>query len=123
MSRRQFLTRTSMAFAGSVLYSFTGGSPIRKVTSTGAPPPGIDTRWPIQRVIYLMLENRSFDNLFGRYGKGSDGATVGNDLGREVPLGPCPQWLSGDLPHDHAAAINCINGGALDNFAGGLYGP
>src|SRR5205085_11040658 len=82
----------------------------------------VDTQWPIQRVVYLMLENRSFDNLFGKYGKGSNGTTVGNDYGREVPLGPGPQWLSGDLPHDDAAAINCLNGGQLNGFAGGAYG-
>jgi phospholipase C len=121
MSRRQFLTRSSMAVAGGVLFSCTGGMTIPKITETGAPP-AIETRWPISRVIYLMLENRSFDNLFGKYGKGSDGATTGVNLGQEAPLGPCPQWLAGDLPHDHAAAINCLNGGKLDGFAGGAYG-
>jgi phospholipase C len=119
MSRRQFLTRSSMAFAGSVLFSCTGGKPVPRITDT---VPAIETRWPISRVVYLMLENRSFDNLFGKYGKGANGATVGVDLGAEVPLGPCPQWLAGDLPHDHAAAINCLNGGKLDGFAGGIYG-
>jgi phospholipase C len=110
-----------MAFAGSVLFSCTGRKPVPKITETGAAP-AVDTQWPISRVVYLMLENRSFDNLFGKYGKGSDGATVGLDLGKEVPLGPCPQWLAGDLPHDHAAAINCLNAGKLDGFAGGIYG-
>jgi phospholipase C len=124
MSRREFLTRSSMAFAGSVLVACTSDNPTpKKIVRSGTPPVGIDTQWPIQRVVYLMLENRSFDNLFGKYGKGSNGTTVGNKLGQEVPLGSCPQWLSGDLPHDHAAAINCINGGQLDNFAGGIYGP
>ncbi|MDP9295556.1 MAG: hypothetical protein M3O88_02525, partial [Actinomycetota bacterium] len=118
MSRRQFLTRSSMAFAGSVLFSCTGGKPVPKITDT---VPAIETRWPISRVVYLMLENRSFDNLFGKY-PGANGATVGVDLAKEVPLGPCPQWLAGDLPHDHAAALNCLNGGKLDGFAGGAYG-
>jgi phospholipase C len=108
-----------MAFAGSVLFSCTGGKPVPKVSDT---VPAIDTRWPISRVVYLMLENRSFDNIFGRYGRGSDGATVGVDLGRERPLTACPQWLAGDLPHDHAAALNCLNDGKLDGFAGGIYG-
>ena len=68
-----------------------------------------------------MLENRSFDNLFGRF-PGVNGTTVGVKWGKETPLIRCPDWLPGDLPHDYAAALNCLNGGKLDGFAGGVYG-
>ena len=34
----------------------------------------------------------------------------------------CPDWLPGDLPHDRAAALSCLNGGKLDGFADGAYG-
>ena len=68
-----------------------------------------------------MMENRSFDNLFGRF-PGVNGTTVGVKSGEEVPLIKCPDWLPGDLPHDRAAALNCLNGGKLDGFAGGEYG-
>ena len=30
--------------------------------------------------------------------------------------------MPGDLPHDRAAALNCMNGGAMDGFGGGKYG-
>ena len=119
VSRRRFLTRSAMAVAGGVLFSCTGGRPIPRVTDT---TPRIDTRWPIKRVIYLMLENRSFDNIFGKF-PGANGATRGVALGHEVPLTRCPDWLPGDLPHDHAAALNDLNGGAMDGFNGGIYGP
>jgi hypothetical protein len=56
-------------------------------------------------VIYVMLENRSFDNLFGRF-PGANGATTGLKFGEEVPLIPAPHWLPGDLPHDRAAHLN-----------------
>ena len=118
LSRREFLTTSAAAVAGGVLFSCTGG---RRVPRVDDVTPTIETRWPIKRVVYLMLENRSFDNLFGRY-PGANGATVGDDAGKEVPLIACPQWLPGDIPHDHAAALNCLNGGRMDGFGGGIYG-
>jgi phospholipase C len=116
--RRTFLQRSAMAVAGGVLFSCTGGSTITRVSDA---TPAIDTRWPIKRVVYLMLENRSFDNLFGRF-PGANGTTVGVANGKEQPLIVCPDWLPGDLQHDRAAAYNCINGGNLDGFGGGAWG-
>src|SRR5437588_6679682 len=118
-SRREFLSRSAMAVAGGVLASCTGSTPIPHF---GDRVRTIDTRWPIKRVIYLMLENRSFDHLFGRY-PGVNGATTGVRDGREVQLTHCPQWLPGDIPHDYLAALRCLNGGKMDGFATGPYGP
>jgi len=119
VSRRRFLQRSAMAVAGGVLFSCTGGRVIRSVAPS--PTTSIDTRWPIKQVIYVMMENRSFDNLFGRF-PGVNGTTVGVKSGEEVALIKCPDWLPGDLPHDRAAALSCLNGGKLDGFAGGAYG-
>ncbi|MEX2274453.1 MAG: alkaline phosphatase family protein [Actinomycetota bacterium] len=123
VSRREFLTTSAMAFAGGVLYACTGGDQrsARVSATPSATAAATDTQWPIKRVIYLMLENRSFDNIFGRY-PSANGVTSGVDLGREVPLIDCPQWLPGDIPHDHAAARNCLNDGRMDGFGGGAYG-
>jgi phospholipase C len=107
-----------MAVAGGVLFSCTGGRPVPRVTDV---TPTIDTRWPIKRVIYVMLENRSFDNLLGRF-PGANGATVGVSAGLETPLIRSPDWLPSDLPHDRAAALNCLNDGKLDGFGGGEWG-
>lgn len=82
----------------------------------------LDTKWPIKRVVYLMLENRSFDHLFGRF-PGANGTTVGVRDGQEVPLTQAPEWLPGDLPHDRAAGLSSVNGGKMDGFALGIYGP
>jgi phospholipase C len=119
VSRRRFLQRSAMAVAGGVLFSCTGGRVIRSVAPS--PTTSIDTRWPIKQVIYLMLENRSFDNLFGKF-PGVNGATTGVAYGKEQPLIVCPDWMPGDLPHDRAAALNCMNGGSMDGFGGGKYG-
>jgi phospholipase C len=125
-SRREFIHRGAAAAAGLFVSSCTS-----KTTGTLAPVRptfatrdvvDIDTRWPIKRVVYVMLENRSFDNMFGRF-PGVNGATMGVNLGEEVPLTHCPEWLPGDLPHDRAAALNSLAGGNMDGFALGAFGP
>ena len=119
LTRRRFLSRSAMALAGGVLFSCTGGRTIPRVTDSVST--AIETQWPIKRVIYVMLENRSFDNLFGRF-PGVERARVGVNYGVEQPLIDCPDWLPGDLPHDRAAALNCLHGGQLDGFGNGTYG-
>jgi phospholipase C len=118
VSRRRFLERSAMAVAGGVLFACTGG---KRVPVVDDPTPAIQTRWPIKRVVYLMLENRSFNNLFGKF-PGVTGSTMGVDNGVEKPLIRCPDWLPGDIPHDLSAHIACTNDGAMDGFAGGAYG-
>jgi phospholipase C len=122
-SRRRFLRTTGLAVAGATLYACTGGGrkvPVVAPTAT-ASVTATETRWPIKRAIYVMLENRSFDNLFGRY-PGANGATTGVKFGQEVPLMPAPHWLPGDLPHDRAAHLNDVNGGTYDGFGIGQFG-
>jgi phospholipase C len=117
VSRRRFLERSAYAVAGGVLFACTGGRITPRVDD---PTVAIDTRWPIKRVVYVMLENRSFNNLFGRF-PGVTGTRVGVSAGREVPLGRCPDWLPGDLPHDRWAHLLHTNGGRMDGFASGAY--
>ncbi len=118
VSRRRFLRRSAMAVAGGVLFACTGG---RRIPSIGDRTRAIDTRWPIKRVVYLMLENRSFNNLFGTF-PGVTGSTIGVENGVEKPLIRCPDWLPGDIPHDLAAHRFCVNGGRMDGFGTGMYG-
>jgi len=122
VSRRRFLEKSAMTIAGGVLFSCTGGKIKPSPTSVASSPAvTVDTKTPIKHVIYLMLENRSFDNLYGRF-PGVNGATTGVMLGQERPLLRCPDWLPGDLGHDRASAIRQINGGKLDNFGINDYG-
>jgi phospholipase C len=124
-SRRRFLRTSGLALAGATMYACTGGGGGRKnpviTPSATASVVAEETRWPIKRVIYLMMENRSYDNLFGRY-PGGEGTTVGVKYGREVPLMRCPHWLPGDIPHDRAAHLNDVNGGSYDGFGNGQFG-
>jgi phospholipase C len=125
-TRRDFLTHSAAAAAGLFAASCTGGRPsgtFAPVRPTfGADVEDVDTRWPIKRVVYIMLENRSFDNLFGRF-PGARGVTEGVDLGTERPLIHCPEWLPGDIPHDRAAFENSLRNGEMDGFALGEFGP
>jgi phospholipase C len=122
-SRRRFLRTSGLAIAGATLYACTGGGrkrPVAEPTGTSAAA-ATDTRWPIKRVLYVMPENRSFDNIYGSY-PGANGASTGLKFGEEVPLTSCPAWLPGDLPHDRAAFLNSVDDGAYDGFATGEFG-
>src|SRR3954468_21911872 len=90
VSRRRFLERSAMAVAGGVLFSCTGGSVTPRVSPSSTPAMRTDTRWPVKRVIYLMLENRSFDNLFGRVPR-----RPGNDRRQHARQGQAIAALSG----------------------------
>ena len=109
-----------MAVAGGVLFSCThGGSVAPRVSDTIST--AIQTRWPIKRVIYVMLENRSFNNIFGRF-PGVEASEVGDLFGKEVRLRRCPEYLPGDLQHDRAAHLNDWHHGKQDGFGGGSWG-
>jgi phospholipase C len=78
-----------------------------------ASPP---TRWPIKHVVFLIKENRSFDNLFGRF-PGVDGTATGVENGRVVPLRDGVMRMPGKLPHHYWDAVADYHGGAMDGFA------
>ena len=63
------------------------------------------TNSPIKHVIVIMMENRSFDNLFGRF-PGVNGAME--------PHASNP--LEGDNDHTSPAALAAIDGGKMDEF-------
>jgi phospholipase C len=74
------------------------------------------TRWPIKHVIFVIKENRTFDNMFGRF-PGADGATKGRD-GEEIrPLTRTPDRLPEDIPHCYECALESWNHGRMDDFA------
>ncbi|MFL5799673.1 MAG: phospholipase C [Actinomycetota bacterium] len=79
-------------------------------------PARFHTTTPIKHVVFLIKENRSFDNLFGRF-PGADGTSTANDHGTTRPLARgFDQRLPHDLPHDYSAAIQDYDGGKMDGF-------
>jgi phospholipase C len=105
-----------------------GGTPDGGAGGTGdggTPTPGPDREAPIEHVIFLVKENRSFDHYFGAY-PGADGATEGGTIadcdastyedGPVVDLRPAPLVLPHDLGHAFAPGLYSINGGKMNGF-------
>src|SRR6266511_3075911 len=118
VSRRTFLRRAAWA-GGAVAVAGAGGFGVKELLSNGerrVPPLTVDTRWPVKHVVYVMLENRSFNHLFGAFPGVRDGTSVGVVDGKDVPLITAPEWMPADLPHDRAAAVNDVHGGRMDGF-------
>ncbi len=71
---------------------------------------------PIKHIIYVVKENRSYDNYFGRYPRG-DGATEGQTSdGRTVKLAPAADVVKPDLGHGFFDGMYGIDGGKMDGF-------
>ncbi|MGZ8618709.1 MAG: alkaline phosphatase family protein, partial [Actinomycetota bacterium] len=79
---------------------------------------------PIEHVIFIVKENRTFDHYFGTY-PGADGASEGGTLkctdngcvpGPDVPLEPAPYIQPHDITHGFSSGLYAINGGAMNGF-------
>jgi phospholipase C len=75
--------------------------------------PGISR---IKHIVFLVKENRTFDNYFGTF-PGVDGATSGTiSTGDVIPLGQAPDRTPRDISHSFQSAVKAIDGGAMDQF-------
>jgi phospholipase C len=73
-------------------------------------------RTPIKHVVYIIKENRTFDNYFARY-PGADGTDTGRiSTGEEIELSVAPDVLLGDLGHEFLDGVVAINGGRMNGF-------
>jgi phospholipase C len=77
---------------------------------------------PIQHVIIIVQENRSFDNMFNGF-PGADTVTAGQTKLGPQPLAPLPFEDGGlDNGHFHTSFTAAYDGGAMDDFnAEGTY--
>jgi len=75
-----------------------------------------NTRTPIKHVIVVVMENRSFDNMFRGF-PGANSANFGrNHLGQLVQLQPAPFEGNCDPDHSHEAWIRDYAAGKMDGF-------
>jgi phospholipase C len=83
------------------------------------PPSSSDVlalRSTIQHIVFIIKENRSFDNYFGTF-PGADGATSGPiSTGERMHLGQAPDVMPHDIGHDWASAHTAMNNGRMDQF-------
>ena len=71
---------------------------------------------PIKHVVFLVKENRTFDNYFGRF-PGANGATTGKTCdGGTVSLQPLLDRQTPDISHAWAAALTSYNDGGMNCF-------
>lgn len=115
MRRRSFLSpqRAALLFAAAgtalvaaVVYLYLQGQQI----------PVHHAAYPIKHIIIIDKENRSFDEMFGRF-PGADGSTHARmSSGRIVPLGPTPPHMLRDIAHSAASAAMAVDGGRMDRF-------
>ncbi|HEY7876025.1 MAG TPA: alkaline phosphatase family protein, partial [Actinomycetota bacterium] len=71
---------------------------------------------PIKHVVFIVKENRTYDNYFGRYPHG-DGATTGRTSGgRTIQLSIATDVLEPDLGHSFLQGVEAVNGGRMNGF-------
>jgi phospholipase C len=110
----------------------SGSNSLTRADGTPATPaepgtsPGMTTfapgEHPIEHVVFIVKENRTFDNFFGRY-PGADGATEGETIdGKTVPLTPAPDVHPHDIQHSFAAGLYSLNGGKNNGYNTIKYG-
>ncbi len=80
------------------------------------PPPPTGDITKIQHIVFIVKENRTFDNYFGMF-PGANGATSGKiSTGATIPLGHTPDKTPHDIAHDWQSALLAIDGGKMDKF-------
>lgn len=101
--------------------SKAAGASAAPAVSSPAPHDRVDaasfrTRWPIKHVVFLVKENRTFDNLFGTF-PGANGTRFGWDRGVRRPLVRGTDQSTGeDIPHCYECALVAWDGGKMDGF-------
>jgi phospholipase C len=76
----------------------------------------LETTTPIKHIVFVIKENRTFDNMFGRF-PGANGVSVGMDQGEPRTLTPAPDRLPEDIKHCYECALQAWNEGEMDGFA------
>ncbi len=137
LSRRRFLAAGALSGAGLVAACGRSASRSTVASSAAVPPAGSDLG-AVEHVVFLMMENRSFDHYYGSYP-----GVRGFDDHPHDELGPFSQPYSPnvasapigrllpfhldtvrtdiadctfDLTHDWGPQHQCRNGGRMDSF-------
>jgi phospholipase C len=82
------------------------------------PPPSasLPDDVPIEHVVFVIKENRTFDHFFGAY-PGADGVTVGTTFdGARIKLSPATDVMSQALAHGFWSGLYSVDGGRMDGF-------
>ncbi|MGA1988514.1 MAG: Ig-like domain-containing protein, partial [Candidatus Sulfotelmatobacter sp.] len=70
----------------------------------------------IQHVVFIVKENRTFDNMFGTY-PGANGATTATiSTGQVIPLGHTTDRVARDMDHSWYGSFIAVDYGRMDGF-------
>jgi phospholipase C len=79
-------------------------------------PPKNTSRGKIEHIVFIVKENRSFDEYFGTY-PGANGATTGKlSTGQIITLGHTPDPPAHDMGHEWTDSHSDVDGGRMDRF-------
>lgn len=70
----------------------------------------------ISHVIFLIKENRTYDNMFGAFNTKYGAKTCKLSTGQVVPEGRAPDRYPHDIDHGYAGAILAMDNGKMDQF-------
>jgi phospholipase C len=88
-----------------------------RLTSRRQEDKAVAARYPIQHIVIIDKENRSFDQMFGTF-PGADGATTARlPSGTVVPLGRTPDHTLLDVGHAGDSAAFAENQGRMNRFS------
>jgi phospholipase C len=114
--------RAGRALAGACLailllvVACESGSPPQGDSPPTPSPDAAKESVPIEKVVFLIKENRTFDNLFGRY-PGVDGARHGElSDGTRVRLLHASDIYPNDIAHGFFSGLTAINGGEMNGY-------
>ncbi len=113
---RPLTPRAALAVAGASLLALAVGCPAPTVPPA-APSSTVATfRSQIQHIVFIIKENRSFDNYFGTF-PGADGATSGViSTGQRMSLGHTPNLMPQDIGHSWGDTRTAMDNGRMDRF-------
>jgi phospholipase C len=85
---------------------------IPRSRQTPNPPPEV----PIEKVVFIVKENRTFDNMFGRFPGAAGTTTAELSTGESIPLTRAPDSYAHDIGHDFFSGLRAVNGGEMNGF-------
>src|SRR4029077_13925849 len=101
-------------FTGTITLTDNAAKSPQTISLTGTAIQG-GTINVIQHIVFMIKENRSFDNFFGTF-PGANGATSGKvSNGNTMTLGHTPDRVR-DMGHAWNDTITAVDGGLMDKF-------
>jgi len=113
------------ATGGSSRAGAPSSSPTHGRQGHGGPGVGFGPNSPIKHVVFIVKENRTFNNYFATYGHGAVGTTTGGTLvchgtvcnpGPDYHLTKGPDVQPHDITHGYSSGLYSIDGGRMDGF-------